>query len=217
MPKENAMPSPVGRREMRAIVGLVLLSSSPVAAIASFPEVVPLDARFTFQRPEQANLKVDILITGAGGTEDGYTLQCHTWRQSERNARSDFDYSGDFECRLLAVNGDNPIPTLLGHEIPMARDWDSRGRFLAEQLVGKCGEHPDYGRTRTFKLRGMRLTLTIQDAEVQLESVDHQSPLRHDVLGRLSSRCRLRRILRRDLGSRSHRPIPSRLSGRGSG
>jgi hypothetical protein len=169
---------------MRAIVGVLLLSSSPVAAIASFPEVVPLDARFTFQRPEQANLKVGILITGTGGTEDGYTLECHTWRQSERSIRSDFDYSGDFECRLLALNGDNPIPTLLGHEIPMVRDWDSRGRFFAEQLVGKCGEHPDYGRTRTFKLRGMRLTLTIQDAEVQLESVDHQSPLRHDVLGR---------------------------------
>src|SRR5437870_2825952 len=183
-PKGNAMPSSVGRREMRAIAGVLLMSFSPVAAIASFPEVVPLDARFTFQRPEQANLKVGILITGTGGTEDGYTLECHTWRQSERNTRSDFDYSGDFECRLLAVNGDNPIPTLLGHEIPMVRDWDSRGRFLAEQLVGKCGEHPDYGRTRTFKLRGMRLILTIQDAEVQLKSIDHQSPLRHDVLGR---------------------------------
>jgi hypothetical protein len=98
---------------MRAIAAVLLLSSSPVAAVASFPEVVPLEARFTFQGPEQANVKVGILITGKGGTADGYTLECHTWRQSERNTRSDFDYSGDFECRLLAVNGDNPIPTLL--------------------------------------------------------------------------------------------------------
>jgi hypothetical protein len=66
----------------------------------------------------------------------------------------------------------------------MVRDWDSRGRFFAEQLVGECGEHPDYGHTRTFQLRGMRFTLTIQDAEVQLKSIDHQSPLRRDVLGR---------------------------------
>lgn len=38
-------------------------------------------------------------------------------------------------------------------------DWQTRARFLLPELTGACGNVPDFGRVRTFNLRGMKLTL----------------------------------------------------------
>src|SRR5689334_18781295 len=43
-----------------------------------------------------------------------------------------------------------------GDEAP----WFTRGMFRPEQLVGACGQYPEFGLNRTFRLRGFVLRLT---------------------------------------------------------
>ena len=37
--------------------------------------------------------------------------------------------------------------------------WHTRGQFHASDLEGACGDYPEYGRVRHFRLRGFELTL----------------------------------------------------------
>ena len=43
----------------------------------------------------------------------------------------------------------------------------SRGRFVAEQLVGTCAIDPMFGRVRVFRLRGFQLTLKIMSPDIR--------------------------------------------------
>jgi hypothetical protein len=97
------------------------------------------------------------VIKGAGG-RPLYRLACHT---SDYSGDSDFDYSGDFECRLTSLYSTESYSTLLTDNPDQSRDWQSRGRFLAEELIGKCGAYPEYGLVRHFRFRGMRITLAL--------------------------------------------------------
>ena len=53
--------------------------------------------------------------------------------------------------------------TLLTDNPHQSRDWESRGRFLADELFGSCARYPEYGAVRHFRLRGMRITLSLAD------------------------------------------------------
>jgi len=90
--------------------------------------------------------------------KDLYTLQCHS---AGYVGDPDFEYSGDFECRLSLSNQPNTYSTLLTEDINQSRDWESRGRFFSADLRGACAQIPEFGAVRNFRLRGMRLTLKI--------------------------------------------------------
>lgn len=104
-----------------------------------------------------------INIVGQSG-KPLYLLEC-LLNPNDNDSNEDFDYSGNFECRLTSCYDyrhsnlltENPYPT---------RDWDSRGRFLVEEITGDCANYPDYGRVRNFRLRGMHLTLAIKNIEL---------------------------------------------------
>jgi hypothetical protein len=87
-----------------------------------------------------------------------YKLQCHHRGFSDD---PDFDYSGDFECRLNSVGERDQSSTLLTEDVRQSRDWESRGRFFASELRPPCSRIPHFGATRDFRLRGMILTLEI--------------------------------------------------------
>jgi hypothetical protein len=89
-----------------------------------------------------------------------YRLECHG---GGYEGDPQFDYSGDFECRLASLYTEDPYSTLFTENPNQSRDWQSRARFLAEELIGACAEYPEYGRIRTFRLRGMRITLGLAD------------------------------------------------------
>lgn len=91
-----------------------------------------------------------------------YKLQCHS---AGYVGDPDFDYSGDFECRLSIVdNNNNTYSTLLTENLNQTRDWESRARFFATDLRGACAHVPQFGTKRSFELRGMTLTLHITHA-----------------------------------------------------
>lgn len=120
-----------------------------------YPVIRPLDATFTV--PDVHAADVSLVIDSQDGSPV-YRLQCHSAGYSRD---PDFDYSGDFECRLSTVGDRDRYSTLLTEDPDQSRDWESRARFFASDLKGRCALIPEFGATRTFRLRGMKLTLRI--------------------------------------------------------
>ncbi len=137
-----------------------LAGLSYVGHPVSWLPVAPLERTFDF--PDASQAEVSLAIPGRDG-QALYRLECHTWRYEKD---PDFDYSGDFECRLTSSYAKEEYSTLLTDDPNQSRDWQSRGRFLVPELVGRCGDYPEYGRARNFRLRGMRLRLELKDVNV---------------------------------------------------
>jgi hypothetical protein len=47
-----------------------------------------------------------------------------------------------------------------------AAHWYSRGQIYFSELVGVCGEYPEFGKLRHFRLRGMMLTIQFQNIDL---------------------------------------------------
>lgn len=147
----------------RSDLAVVLLCcfASLNADAQSYPAPVPIKRVFTVPNVSKANISLHIK---AHNGRDLYTLQCHS---AGYEGDLDFDYSGDFECRLSLSNGQNAYSTLLTEDENQSRDWESRGRFFAASLRGECAKVPEFGAVRNFTLRGMRLSLRILDPMFQ--------------------------------------------------
>jgi hypothetical protein len=143
----------------RFCLSLVLacwLASAGMAA-PFYPPVGPL--RRTIDVPEVSKADVVLFIRSPEG-KPLYKLRCHS---AGYTGDPDFDYSGDFECRLSSVYRRDVYSTLLTEDVNQSRDWESRGRFFAAQLRGSCARVPQFGAGRDFKLRGMDLNLRVID------------------------------------------------------
>jgi hypothetical protein len=130
----------------------VTVSTVAASVTHTWPEIKPVT--LTFKVTNARTARVDAVITGRGHAL--YKLECRTWVYGEDRW---FDYSGDFECRLVPLYGPRVYSTLLG-ELP-THSWASRARFFVSEIRGTCGDWADYGRLRTFALRGFRLTLRV--------------------------------------------------------
>src|SRR5207253_255266 len=91
------------------LVGAVSGLGSPgeVQASTGWPAVEPLEKTFHF--PDARGAQATVMIRGTDG-RDLYKLECHTWRYE---GDPDFDYSGDFECRLTSLYSKESYSTLL--------------------------------------------------------------------------------------------------------
>jgi hypothetical protein len=148
---------------MRSYLAVMLLCFlvKMSASAQSYP--APAAIKKTFDVSDVSKADVSMHIKAYDG-RDLYTLQCHS---TGYEGDSSFDYSGDFECRLILSNGQNTYSTLLTEDLKQSRDWESRGRFFAASLRGECAKVPEFGAVRSFELRGMRLKLRISDPKFQ--------------------------------------------------
>jgi len=149
-----------------------------------YATVTPLQR--TFDVPDVAKANVSVEIKSAEGTSL-YKLQCHS---AGYPGDPDFDYSGDFECRLSSVGNRDTYSTLLTEDPHQRRDWESRGRFFADNLRGECARIPEFGAARDFRLRGMKVTLRVIDpvfaADGKLSSLKLAVTVRRDPNARRS-------------------------------
>lgn len=149
---------------------LLLLPSLGWCADAKWPDMKEVAVSFgvdTEADKVEINLplydragKVQYLFWCRGGNEE-YLANQSKKLQSE-NFGVDF-LVRPFSCGL---NSATKIPeySLLGEdEAPM---WHTRAQYHYHELIGKCGDYPEFGRVRTFRLRGFRLTLTASDVKV---------------------------------------------------
>jgi len=123
----------------------------------SYPTVLSVQREFDVSDVGEANVSLNL------SSKEGrpiYRVQCHS---AEYTGDPEFDYSGDFECRLSSLEHRTVYSTLLTEDVNQSRDWERRGRFFAADLQGECAHIPDFGATRSFELRGMSLTLHIVD------------------------------------------------------
>lgn len=142
----------------------------PLYRQIKWPEISPFKKIVHFAGRQSTKLE----IVGRRGTPL-YLLQCYLNPSDDDNDSDHFSYSGAFECRLTS-RYDNRQSTLLTENPYPTRDWESRGRFLIEEITGKCADYPDYGRVRNFKLRGMNLTLEIKDFKIKPASSAENAP-----------------------------------------
>jgi hypothetical protein len=154
---------------MKKILRLLLIYiyvinlSSPLSAETlgkKWPSVTPLKESFHFK--DAANAGAKISISGVNG-KPLYIIECHTYHYQD----PDFDYSGDFECRLKSLYSLDAHSTLFSDVAKQTRDWESRARFLNQELVGKCANYPEYGSVRHFRLRGMEITLSVRNPKFE--------------------------------------------------
>ena len=137
-----------------------------------WPKILPMNKTVQFIAGKNTSSKIKIM-----GKNEKPLYLLESYINAWEFDSNDFNYSGDFECRLTSLQGDNNgYPTLLTNNPNPARDWDSRGRFLLEDILGRRADYPEYGRLRHFRLRGMVLTLFIKNIEVSQGSQFKNGP-----------------------------------------
>lgn len=140
------------------------------AALPSWPAIQPVQR--TFNAPDVKKMNVSLMIHTKTGIPL-YGLFCGSPYGVSDNAYNGgygIDYgtfNGDFECRLGLKGGGGVGGMLLVEDATQATPWPSRGRFFAANLVGACANIPEFGVTRTFRLRGMKLTLKVIDPVIK--------------------------------------------------
>jgi hypothetical protein len=136
-----------------------------------WPTIRPLTWRFHF-----VDKKAQVARTRIHDVHGNplYMLECCL--NAYDYANNEFDYSGAFECRLTSLYSNETFSTLLTEERDQVRDWQSRGRFMLQEIEGKCAAYPEYGRIRSFRLRGMILRLDIKDIKMDRGSRINNAP-----------------------------------------
>lgn len=148
----------------------------------SWPLVAPQERRYSFEDASKARLSLTIR-----GTR-GHTLYVLRCSSTDLDGEGEV-MPGDFACWLRATDPKATPrigPENLLNSTPFAGnhfdDADAHGHdresIWAWQLDGNCGNHPDYGRKRVFRLRGMRLVLLFENVAFSAHADDSQPVLK---------------------------------------
>jgi hypothetical protein len=171
-----------GKKRMIASVALWLFGGV-VGTIAadSWPSVRPQERSYHVELPS-AKPGVGLTIRNLKGLAV-YTIECGTYATQKPS----FDYSGEFECILQRVSPAHEYSTYFTEEPHQSSDWESRARFFAYEVADPCGQIPDFGRTRSFRLRGMKIVLAMSNivfrgagADQKLKSFDFRISVEKD-------------------------------------
>jgi hypothetical protein len=128
----------------------------------AWPKIQSTHVRSTFTVDGSTDFPVRLDVRDEQGTPRS-RLECHS---GDYSGEFVIYYSGTFHCALFAVRGDKIVSWNLLADSTRAEqssDWNNRGRMLAGQLRGTCGNSPEYGRIRHFRVRGMSVTVEFED------------------------------------------------------
>lgn len=142
------------------------------STFAAWPEVNELSESYHFDNIDEAG--IDIIVKGIRG-QALYELKCHN---ADYEEDKDFNYSGAFECRLKSLYSEETVSTLLSENPKQSADWESRGRYLTGHLLGDCADYKDWGKKRTFRLRGMKITLNMSAENIGLDPQKREAILK---------------------------------------
>lgn len=137
----------------------VTTSTAMSGAHQVWPVVQNLHETYAFADPGTAGLQ--IIIKEDYTDRPLYALECHSGLY-EGGSNPDF-FSGLFDCQLSSLYSTDTVSTLFSETTHQLADWDNRGRFMSDQLLPGCATYPDYGQQRTFRLRGMVITIALSD------------------------------------------------------
>lgn len=146
-------------------------------ASGAWPVIRPVHESHTYTVGGSADTP---LISFLRTTDDvpAYELECHNGNYEDM---SFINSSGDFQCVLFSLDGGRRTSWNLlasDDEAEQRSDSFNRGRMTANQLWSECGQIPEYGRVRHFRLRGMRITFEFKDLHWLSPSATSQHRLR---------------------------------------
>lgn len=132
------------------------------AQSTAWPVIHEESGRMAFDKPAEAD------FTKAITDLDGRPLYEFRCRSGDLDDVDNFNYSGLLQCRLSVVNAARETSrSLLFEDHKATSDWDGRGRFMLNDVIGPCGRYPDWGNTRIYRVRGMQLTLRIENVRLR--------------------------------------------------
>lgn len=150
------------RRWSLALLWLIL--PSPIwSADTRWPELKEVAVNFPVDFKTK-KIEIDLPLSDKTGKVQ-YLFWCRGGSEQYLASQTvDDDFLvGPFSCGLQSSDK-NPDRNLLREDdSPL---WHTRAQYHDDQLIGKCGAYPDFGRMRTFRLRGFRLTLTASDVKI---------------------------------------------------
>jgi hypothetical protein len=118
-----------------------------------WPAVKPITQDYDFQDASHAT--VNLVLDGTSGSHL-YLFHCRPGLL-RGIAGEEADFNGDFDCHLHSLYSRDRYQSLLIDDPLDVVEAHSRGEVWVKDLRGKCGEYPDWGRMRSFRLRGMIL------------------------------------------------------------
>lgn len=136
-----------------------------------WPTVTPLTKEYHF--PDALGAIVELSLTDMSGREI-YTLHCRPGALILKSGQAltvpdDADFWGDFDCHLHSLYSRDKYESLLIDDPLDNNESHSRGEFYFYELQGSCLEYPEWGRKRSFRLRGMRLQMELFDIQFAKE------------------------------------------------
>jgi hypothetical protein len=137
----------------------VLFTSVLAWSAQQWPRVEEVHKHFDFADVDSAGFDLELKESG-GEQRSLYLLKCHS---GQYEGGSGFDYSGLLDCRLVSLYSKETVSSLLTETSQQIADWHDRGRFLASHLRKGCAAYPEWGQKRSFRLRGMDITISISD------------------------------------------------------
>jgi hypothetical protein len=166
-----------------SLVTLLLLSVGSGVSAPSWPTIQPVAKTYRIEIADKPRLTLTIL--NEAGSAAVYRINCAT--PDTPADVFNFDFSGDFECMLQTVPPDFTFSTYFTENVHQDRDWESRARFFAREVALPCGAIPDFGGIRSFRLRGMNVTLAMfnisflgEGDALRLKSFDFQITVTRD-------------------------------------
>jgi hypothetical protein len=162
----------------RGFVGAAILLASMLCAFwgsdaakpvgnRSWPRITEATFKAHFS-PQQGRVFKQIIVSDRGDAL--YILDARLPSDKGDADVQDYDYSGAFDCRLYTVVYPIPrsanYPSLLMNDGNATADWQTDGRFLAEELIPLA----DFNGTRTVvqrsRLRGMSVKIEVGNVVV---------------------------------------------------
>ena len=153
---------------------LLLLLAAPVCVPRDqrsfqWPDVEPVHRDYKFMSADKANVNLPIL--GLNG-KPLYRFRCVPDFPHENGT------IGALGCYLISIASpddeldspslltENPLDGMVGH---------TRGEFSVFALENACADYPEHGSRRTFRLRRMKVSISIYDVEM-IDIINHQIP-----------------------------------------
>jgi hypothetical protein len=158
-------------RVLPALLQVAAASDAPRdsrAAQAAWPAIAPIDAEvgLDFTSPRQF---LQIPLRDRDGRVH-YRLTCRGGSpeyMDEVAENTGIMFNGEFGCILTPGEEDSDRSILTEEGIP---DYFSRSFFSEANLVGTCAAYPQFGVKRSFRARGMVVTLAFDDLIVSDEA-----------------------------------------------
>lgn len=138
----------------------------------SWPVIRPVQRTFNVPNVKKMNLSL-LIHTKVGVPLYGLFCSSPPYATNNGSFKAEYgvdymtDFRGDFACVLAMRHWG---PGLLVENASQPNVSPSRGEFDTKELTGICGSIPNFGATRTFRLRGMKLTLRVIDPVIDANS-----------------------------------------------